>query len=202
MKLALLLWLAALGLASAQSLAVRALTTSPPEMGTLHFLELSRDGHTYTVVPPGRDWPVQLDAANARLQFTAPTGTVRLALRFTTNALRDVIATPDSLRQHAAPELGEARPLAELDIFGADAAGRAADFAYALLGHPRRCRVAALPGPGGTADFVLQCSMEEFPAAQQVLGALINTFRRISRTAAEMAAEKKVAARQTKISGD
>ena len=195
MRIALLLLLAALGSAHAQSLGVRALTTTPPEMGTLHFLELSRAGHTYTVVPPGRDWMAQLDAPNARLQFSAPTGTVRVALRFTTNAVRDVIATPESLRQHAAPDLGDVRPFAESDVFGGDAAGRSADFAYALLGHARRCRVAALPVPGGTVDFVLQCSADEFPAAQQALGALINTFRRTSRTAAESAATEKTSPR-------
>ena len=208
MKFALLLLLAVLlavlNAASAQALAVRALISAPPEMGPLHFLELSRDGHTYTVVPPGRDWPVQLDAPNARLQFSSPTGTVRLALRFTTNAVRDVIATPDALRRHATPELGETRPLAELEIFSGDAAGRAADFAYTLLGHPRCCRVAALPVPGGTVDFVLHGSAEEFPAAQQAFGAVLNTFQRTSRTATETAAaaEQKLAARATKISGD
>ena len=204
MRCALLLLLATLGAAPAQSLAVRSRTSTPPEMGTLRLLELSRAGHTYTVVPPGRDWPVKLDAPNARLQFSAPTGTVSFAIRFTTNAVRDVIATPETLRQHAVPELGEARPLAGLDVFSGDAAGHAADFAYVLLGHPRRCRVAALPVPGGTVDFVLHGSVEEFPAAQQALGALINTFRRTSRTAAESAAaaEQKIAARETKISGD
>ena len=204
MRLALLLFLTVLSAASAQALAVRARLSTPPEMGTLHFLELSRDGHTYTVVPPGRDWPVQLDAPNARLQFSAPTGTVRFALRFTTNAVRDVIASPDALRQHAAPDLSAARPLGELEIYSGDAAGRAADFAYTLLGHPRRCRLAALPVPGGTVDFVLHCSVEEFPAAQQAFGAVLNTFQRTSRTAAEnaAAAEQKLAARATKISGD
>ncbi len=204
MRLALLLFLTVLSAASGQSLAVRTRISTPPEMGTLHFLELSRDGHTYTVVPPGRDWPVQLDAPNARLQFSAPTGTVSLAFRFTTNAVRDVTATPDALRRHATPDLGEARPLAELEIFSGDAAGRAADFAYALLGHPRRCRVAALPVPGGTVDFVLHSSVEEFTAAQQAFGAVLNTFQRTSRTAAEnaAAAEQKLAARATTISGD
>jgi hypothetical protein len=204
MRFALLLLLAGLNAASAQALAVRARTSTPPEMGTLHFLELTRDGHTYTVVPPGRDWPVKLDAPNARLQFSAPTGTVSFALRFTTNAMRDVSASPDALRRHATPELGDARPLAELEIFSGDAAGRAADFSYVLLGHPRRCRVAALPVPGGTVDFVLHSSVEEFPAAQQAIGAMVNTFQRTSRTAAEKAAaaEQKLAARETRISGD
>ena len=158
MRPALLLLLATLTAAPAQSLGVRARTSTPPEMGTLHFLELSRDSHTYTLVPPGSDWRLKLDA----------------------------------------PELGEARVLGELDVFNGDAAGRAADFAYALLGHPRRCRVAAVPVPGGTVDFALHCSVEEFSAAQQALGARLNTFQRTSRTAAE----QKLAQLESKISGD
>lgn len=204
MKFALLLLLATSAAVSAQPLTVRARTSTPPEMGTLHFLELSRAGHTYTLVPPGTGWRTKLDTPNERLQFSPTTGTVNMALRFTTNAARDVLASADALRQHAAPELGETRKLAVLDVFSGDGAGKAADFAYTLLGREMRCRVAALPVPGGTVDFVLHCGAEEFPAAQQNLGALLNTFQRTSRTAGETtaAAEPRLAQRDARISGE
>lgn len=204
MKFALLLLLAAGAVVPAQSLTVRARTSTPPEMGTLHFLELVRAGHTYTLVPPAAGWRTKLDAPQERLQFSPTAGTVNMALRFSTNATREVLASAETLRQHAAPELGETRKLGELEVFSGDGAGKAADFAYTLLGRDMRCRVAALPVPGGTVAFVLHCGAEEFAAAQQHLGALLNTFQRTSRTAGEAsAAASQVLARQeTRISGE
>jgi hypothetical protein len=201
MRLALLLLIAACA-AHAQPLTVRTRSTTAPEMGTIHFLELSQDGHSYTMIPPGADWRSQLDTSTARLRFFAPERAVAVSLRFTTNATREVMASADTLRQHAAPDLEEPRKLAEFDVFSGDAAGKAAEFAYTLKGQPMRCRLAAVPTPGGTVDFTLLASAEEFPNAERAFNAMINTFRRISRTAAEMAAEKQVAARKTKISGD
>ena len=204
MRLALLLLLAGCSGSSAQSLSFQTRTSTPPEMGTLRYLELQCDGHTYPLVPPGLDWRWQLDAPNARFRFSPPTGAAGLALRFTTNAAPDVLASADTLRQHAAPELGEVRKLAELDIFGGNAAGKAADFAYTLQGHTMRCRVAALPVPGGTVSFVLHCGADEFALAQQSFGALLNTFQRTSRAAAEIAAAsvKAPAPRDETISGE
>lgn len=204
MRFSLLLLLTMCAGGSAQSLSVQTRTSTPPEMGVLRFLELQYDGHTYTLVPPGPDWRLKLDAPNARLQFSTPAGAPGTALRFTTNAARDVLASADTLRQHAAPELGEARKLAELEIFGGNAAGKAADFAYTLQGHAMRCRVAALPVPGGTVTFTLHCGAEEFAAAQQTFAALLNTFQRTSRTAAEntAAAGQRLARRDEKISGE
>jgi len=203
MRLTFLLLLAVCASGSAQSLSMQTRTSKPPEMDLLRFLELQYDGHTYTLVPPGPDWRLKLDAPNARLQFSPPSGAAGVALRFTTNAARGVLASADALRQHAAPELGEAYKVAELEIFGGNAAGKAADFAYTLQGYAMRCRVAALPVPGGTVSFVLHCGAEEFAIAQQTFGALINTFQRTSRTAAETAAaaEPKLTRRDEPISG-
>lgn len=204
MRFALLLLLATGVAVPAQSLAVRERTSTPPEMGTLRWLELSRAGHTYSLVPPGPGWRTRLDAPNARFQFSQTAGTANMALRFTTNTARDVLASADTLRRHAAPELGEARKLAEVEIFSGDSAGKAADFAYTLLGHDMRCRVAALPVPGGTVEFVLHCGAEEFTAAQRTLGAMINSFLRTSRTASETkaAAPAALAQRDQPISGE
>ena len=56
MKLPIFLALAILSAAPlaapAQELLVRARTTQPPEMGTLHYLELQYGGETFSIVPP------------------------------------------------------------------------------------------------------------------------------------------------------
>jgi hypothetical protein len=198
-RFTLLFLLASLTVAPAQSLTMRARTSTPPEMGTLHYLELFSDGHTYTVVPPAR-WDTRLDAAAARLQFFAPTGSVIISLRFVTNAARAVNATADTLRQHVAPGLDEAVKLAEFDIFTGNGAGRAAEFSYPPRGHTSRCRLAAVPAPGGAVLFSVHSSPDEFVAAQQFFGAVLNTFQRTSRTAEEKAAAESAPPR-TLVSG-
>lgn len=175
--------LVATGSARAQSLLVTAKRENPPEMGTLHYLELQCADATFTLVPT-TSWRMQADGALARLQFSSRTGTVAMLIQFATNDAPAVLTSAEALRQFAAPQLSDATVLDEFPAYGSNLAGKGVDLGYSMHGRQMRCRAAVLAFTGGCVRFVLTCGANEFADAERRFSGMLASLQQTSRGAA------------------
>jgi hypothetical protein len=159
-----------------QELTWRSQTIQPPEMGPLTYLELQYAQEKFTLVPP-TDWRTEGDAQAGTIKFRSCTGSLSVALRFTTNSADRTLSSAEALRENVVPHLADATASEMFSAQAGDRAGKGVDLSFSLQGHALRCRAAAVPLRSGCVHFVLMCAAEEFKIGQQTFGRILSSFQ-------------------------
>jgi hypothetical protein len=171
------LWLASLLASSAEGFTVTSKIVQAPEMDPYTCYEISYQGENYSLVPPF-GWRAESDAASALLRFVDRQGTARVVMTFSPSNATEILATTESLRAYAVPDLSQAEVLGTFPVLAGGASGKAVDLGWQFHGAALRCRAAVLPlRKGGSVSFVLHSENTGFKSAEQVLNGLMITFQ-------------------------
>ncbi len=174
--LLLLLNLIGAPLVAEAQLTVASKTTTPPESSPFEYLEVQFERDTFTIVPPPQ-MRIQTDAHIGMVRFFSRTGTVVVALQFSTNDAGGVLSSADAVRQFAAPQLPPCRLVEEFAANAGGYSGKGLELGYTVLARTSRSLVAVVPRAQGCVSFVLTCSDDELARGRAALGRVMTSFQ-------------------------
>lgn len=175
----LFLLLSAASLGFAQGLEVQIRTERTLEMGELRYLELRFASQRFTLVPPA-GLRQSLDGPEGRLLFSGGTNGISLGVLFLTNNAASVLSSTANARQLLVPYLADGELKEEGEAFGGNLSGRGFTLAHSVAGQPARCRVAALPIPGGCVAFIASGPATQGVELHRLLSGTLTSFQRLA----------------------
>jgi CheY-like chemotaxis protein len=153
----------------------------PPEMGEITVCDLTSPLGGFTFAPPP-GWRLQVERS-AKLIKLSPADSkaqMELCLAGVNPALTPAVS-PDALQKQVLKRFPEAKVVEQFTCSSAGYSGLAFDLTWkAATNVPLMARFASVPCPGGTLEFCLTTSPQEFPNYVPFFGAFLSSLSRAS----------------------
>lgn len=145
--------------------------------GTFTAADIDANGDKFSLVVP-RGWRAAISEEQNSLSFSSKSGETRIAVTFSADNPKPLIANAESLRQSVAQLLNDPTVIEEFPAHAGCGSGLGVDLSFLLHGRSLRSRLAVIPLSAGHVSFILTCPPNDFAAGQQSFGATLTSFRR------------------------